>query len=65
MRQIYSLLDIGDHISERDQTNEILQGLPEEYNPFIMTIYGKLELTNIYYVEALFYVQEAQLDKFF
>lgn len=65
MRQIYSLLDIGDHISERDQTNEILQGLPEEYNPFIMMIYGKLELTNIYYVEALFYVQEAQLDKFF
>lgn len=39
-----SLLAIGDPISERDQVDSILQGLPKEYNPFIMMIYEKLSL---------------------
>lgn len=30
-----------------------------------MMIHGKVEPTNIYDVEALLYVQEAQLDRFF
>lgn len=51
-----SLLAIGDSICERDQFDAILQGLPEEYNLFIMMIYGKSEPTNIYDVEALLYV---------
>lgn len=59
----YSLLAIGDPISKRDQINAILQGLTEEYNMFIMMIYGKGEPTDIYDIEALLHVQEAQLDK--
>ena len=59
-----ALLAIGDPISERDQIDSILQGLPEEYNPFVMMTYGKGELSSIYDVEALLYVQEAQLDKY-
>lgn len=60
-----SLLDVGDPISERDKIDAILQGLLEEYNPLIMMIHGKVKSTNIYDVEALLYVQETQLDKFF
>lgn len=51
-----SLFAIGDPISERDQIDAISQGLPEEYNPFIMMIYRKGEPTYIYDVEALLYV---------
>ncbi|CAI8612920.1 unnamed protein product [Vicia faba] len=59
-----SLLAIGDPISEWDQVNAILQGLPEEYNSFIMMVYRKCDLTDMYEVEALLYIQEAQLDKY-
>lgn len=59
-----SLLEIDDHISESNQVDAILQGLPEEYNPFIMMIYNKGDSIDIYDVEALLYVQEAQLDKY-
>lgn len=59
-----SLIVIGDQIYERDQIDVILQGLPEEYNSFIMMIYGKGENTVIYDIEALLYVQEAQLYKY-
>lgn len=41
-----------------------MQGFRKEYNPFIMMIYGKGEQKNIYDVEALQYVQEAQFDKY-
>lgn len=53
-----SLLAIGDSISERDQVDAILQRLTKEYDPFIMMVYGKGDLTDMYEVEALFYVQE-------
>lgn len=59
-----SLLVIGDPIFERDQMDVILQGFTEEYNPFIMMIYGKVKPTDIYEVEALVYVQEAQMEKY-
>lgn len=54
---IDSLLAIDDPISECDQIYVILQGLPEEYNPFIMMAYNKTESMDIYEVEGLLYVQ--------
>lgn len=35
-----SLFVVGDSISEQDQIHSILDGLPEEYDSFIMQIYG-------------------------
>lgn len=46
----YLFLAIGDPIVERDRVDVIIQGLPEEYNPFIMMIYGKVDTTDIYEV---------------
>lgn len=55
---------IVDPISECDKIDSILQGLPEEYNPFIMIVYGKTDPMDIYEVEGLMHVQEAQLGKY-
>src|SRR3954470_9683143 len=59
-----SLLAVGDSITEQDQIDSILEGLPEEYNPFVMQMYGSPTTLNLCDVKALLYVQEAQLDKF-
>ncbi|KAI5391882.1 hypothetical protein KIW84_076616 [Lathyrus oleraceus] len=42
----------------------LLSWLPEEYNSFIMMAYIKTEPMDIYEVNGLLYVQEAQLDKY-
>lgn len=55
---------IGDPISEQDQIDTILDGLPEEYNSFGMMVYGRPDSMAIFDIEALLLVQEAQLDKF-
>lgn len=60
----YSLLVGGDPISESDQMDVLLQGLPEEYNMFIIMIYGKVETNDTYEVEASLYVEEAQMEKY-
>lgn len=59
-----SLLAIGDSITEQDQVDDILVGLPEEYNTFVMMMYGKLEPISYTDLESLLLVQESQLDKF-
>lgn len=59
-----SLLDVGDPVSDQDHIDAILEGLPEEYNPFIMVIYGRHGSPSIADIEALLLVQEAQFDKF-
>lgn len=33
---IDSLIAIGDSVSDQDHIDAILEGLPEEYNPFVM-----------------------------
>lgn len=58
------LLVVGDSISEHDQINFILDGLSEEYNLFVMQIYGSTCLSMIYDVKTLIYVKEIQLHKF-
>lgn len=36
-----SLFTIGDHISDSDLVDRVLDGLPKEYNSFLMMVYGK------------------------
>lgn len=59
-----SLLAVGDSISKQDQVDAILEGLPEEYNAFVMMMYGRFDPVSVTDVESLLMVQEAQLDKF-
>lgn len=59
-----SLLVIDDPISGRDEIDAILQGLSEDYNSFIMMIYGKGKPNDIYDIDSLLYMQEAQLDMY-
>lgn len=48
----------------RDQIDDLLQGLHVEHNPLIMMIYIKGDLTDIYNVDGVLYVQEAQVEKY-
>lgn len=48
-----SLLSLSDFVTEQYQINDVLDGLPKEYNSFAMHIYGKYEPLIVYYVEAL------------
>lgn len=55
---------MDDILSKQYQIDLILDGLLEEYNPFIIQMYGTSEPRPLYDVEAFIYVQEAQLNKF-
>lgn len=59
-----SLTAIGDPISNQDHLDAVLEGLPEEYNPFVMMIYSRLDTPSISEVEGLLLVQEVQFEKF-
>lgn len=59
-----SLLVVEDLISEQNQINLILDGLPEEYNPFVIKMHRSNESPLLCDMEKFLYVQEAQLDKF-
>lgn len=48
---------------KQDQIDYIVDDLPEEYNAFVMEIYGSMESPIICDVETLIYVQEAQLNE--
>lgn len=50
------LLVVGNVVSEQDQIDSILDGLPEVYNLFVMQMYGTTEPICLYDVEALLYV---------
>lgn len=55
-----SLIVVGDSISEKYQIDSIFYGLSEEYNPFVMQMYGSIDSSSLCDVEALIYVHEAQ-----
>lgn len=57
------LVVVGDPISDQDHIDSSLDGLPEEYNPFVMVIYGRIEPPMIHDLEELLLVQEAQFEK--
>lgn len=58
------LVAIGDSVTEQDQIDAILEGLPEEDNPFVMMIYSRVDPPSVTDIESLLMVREAQLEKF-
>jgi histone deacetylase 1/2 len=61
---VNSLTAVGDFVSESEQVDSILEGLPEEFNSFVMMIYSRFDSPTVEDVEALLLLQEAQFDKF-
>lgn len=59
-----SLQAMGDSISEQDHIDTVLEGLPEEYNSFVMMIYGRNDSPSIDDIEALLLTQDSQFEKF-
>lgn len=56
---IDSLLAIGESISEHDKIDNVLDGLLDECNCFVMMIYGGFDSLSISNIEALLLVQVA------
>jgi histone deacetylase 1/2 len=61
---VNSLIAVGDSISEQEQVDAILEGLPEEFNSFVMMVYSRFETPTVEDVEALLLLQEVQFEKF-
>ncbi|MCI48770.1 retrovirus-related pol polyprotein from transposon TNT 1-94, partial [Trifolium medium] len=47
-----------DVVSEQEQVDAILEGLPEEFNSFVMLVYSRFETPTVEDVEALLLLQE-------
>lgn len=66
--QVHSITDsltvIGESITDSYLTDVILDGLLEEYNSFVMIIFGKANAPTLSEIDSLLLVQESQLDKF-
>jgi histone deacetylase 1/2 len=61
---VNSLIAVGDIVSEQEQVDAILEGLPEDFNSFVMMIYSRFETPTVEDVEALLLLQEVQFEKF-
>jgi histone deacetylase 1/2 len=61
---VNSLIAVGDNVSEQEQIDATLDGLPEEFNSFVMMFYSKTDEFAVEDLEALLLLQEAQFDKF-
>lgn len=61
---IDSLQEIGDPVTEHDHIDTILEGLPKEYNSFVMMIYSRVEPASVDDIEALLMIQDAQFEKY-
>jgi histone deacetylase 1/2 len=61
---VNSLIAVGDVVSEQEQVDAILEGLPEDFNSFVMMIYSRFETPTVEDVEALLLLQEVQFEKF-
>jgi histone deacetylase 1/2 len=61
---VNSLIAVEDIVSEQEQVDAILEGLPEDFNSFVMMIYSRFETPTVEDVEALLLLQEVQFEKF-
>jgi histone deacetylase 1/2 len=61
---VNSLIAVGDFVSEQEQVDSILEGLPEEFNSFVMMVYSRFDTPTVEDVEALLLLQEVQFKKF-
>lgn len=59
------LLALGDMASKQDQIEFILVGLLEDYNPFVMQMYGERKPQSLYDVKARLYIKKLILISFF
>lgn len=57
-----SLIAVGASVSEQDQIDAIIEGLPEDYSPFVTMIYGRIDPISVTDLESLLMEQEAQLQ---
>ncbi|MCI84743.1 retrovirus-related pol polyprotein from transposon TNT 1-94, partial [Trifolium medium] len=44
---INSLIAVGDIVSEQEQVNAILEGLPEDFNSFVMMVYSRSDSPSV------------------
>jgi len=58
-----SLAAIGSPLSNADHIEAILDGLPDDYNGFVMSILLRIEPYTIEEIEALFLAHEERLEK--
>ncbi|KAK2449415.1 hypothetical protein QL285_008613 [Trifolium repens] len=61
---VNSLIAVGDNVTEQEQIDAILDGLPEDFNSFVMMMYSKTDTFAVEDLEALLLLQVAQFDKF-
>ncbi|PNY18109.1 retrovirus-related Pol polyprotein from transposon TNT 1-94 [Trifolium pratense] len=61
---VNSLVAVGDIVTEQEQVDSILEGLPEEFNSFVMMVYSRFDTPTVEDVEALLLLQEVQFEKF-
>lgn len=61
---IDSLFSVGASVSESDHIESILEGLPEEYNSFIVSVTSRSDSYSVNQIESLLLAQEERLDKY-
>jgi histone deacetylase 1/2 len=61
---VNSLIAVGDVVTEQEQVDSILEGLPEEFSSFVMMVYSRFDTPTVEDVEALLLLQVVQFEKF-
>ncbi|GAU32599.1 hypothetical protein TSUD_71470 [Trifolium subterraneum] len=55
---------MGEVVSEQEQVDAILDGLPEDFNSFVMMVYSRFDTPTLEDIEGLLMLQKAQFEKF-
>ncbi|GAU29238.1 hypothetical protein TSUD_362280 [Trifolium subterraneum] len=61
---VNSLIAMGETVTEQEQIDAILEGLPEDFNSFVMMMYSRFDTPTVEDIEGLLMLQEAQFEKF-
>ncbi|GAU11134.1 hypothetical protein TSUD_197580 [Trifolium subterraneum] len=61
---VNSLIAVGDVVSDKEQVEAVLEGLPKEFSSFVMMIYSQFATPKVKDVEALLLLREVQFEKF-
>ncbi|GAU37351.1 hypothetical protein TSUD_395330 [Trifolium subterraneum] len=61
---VNSPVAVGDIVTKQEQIDAILEGLPEEFNSFVMMVYSRFDTPTVEDIEALLLLQEVQFEKF-
>lgn len=59
-----TLFSIGDPVSDQEQLDVVLEGLPEEYDPLINLVNSRFEPFDLDKPESLLLAQEVRLEKY-